>query len=146
MPLQVELALRLVAAFAAGVLIGLERERRHKPAGLRTHALVALGAALFTITGVYGFTAAGTAPAGAADPARVAAQIVTGVGFIGGGIIFKDHDRIRGLTTAATIWLTAGLGAGIGAGLYLLTAIAAALGLAALKLNSLLPRWDTDEE
>jgi putative Mg2+ transporter-C (MgtC) family protein len=145
MPAQGELALRLVAAFVVGVLIGFERERRHKPAGLRTHALVGLGAALFTITGIYGFAAAGIAPSGAADPARVAAQIVTGVGFIGGGIIFKDHDRIRGLTTAATIWLTAGLGTSIGAGLYLLTGIAAVLGLAALKLNRLLPRWGPDE-
>lgn len=146
MPGQEELALRLVGAFVVGILIGFERERRHKPAGLRTHALVGLGAALFTITGIYGFAAAGVPPSGAADPARVAAQIVTGVGFIGGGIIFKDQDRIRGLTTAASIWLTAGLGTGIGAGLYLLTAIGALLGLAGLKLNRLLPRWDADEE
>ncbi|MEW6425197.1 MAG: MgtC/SapB family protein [Bacillota bacterium] len=136
-----ELILRLIAAFVLGGLFGLEREKRHKPAGLRTHTLVCLGAALFTIAGLYGFPGAGPGtPSGGTDPARVAAQIVSGVGFIGGGIIFKDQDHIRGITTAASIWLTAGLGMGIGAGLYLLTAAAALLGLTGLVLNRLLER------
>lgn len=135
---QGEIIIRLVLSFALGGLFGLERERRHKPAGLRTHTLVCLGAALFTIAGTYGFTA----PDGGAlisnnDPARVAAQIVSGVGFIGGGIIFKDRDHVRGITTAASIWLTAGLGMGIGLGLYLITGVAALLGLAGLALDRL---------
>lgn len=137
---QAELALRLLMSFAVGILFGLEREKRQKPAGLRTHALVCLGASLFTIAGITGFPPAdqGAALARNIDPARVAAQIVTGVGFIGGGIIFKDHDHIRGITTAASIWLTAGLGMGLGAGLYLLSGVAAMLGLIGLKLDQLL--------
>lgn len=136
---QAELALRLVLSFAVGIIFGLEREKRHKPAGLRTHALVCLGAALFTIAGITGFPPQDqVAAVRNIDPARVAAQIVTGVGFIGGGIIFKDHDHIRGITTAASIWLTAGLGMGLGAGLYLLSGVAAVLGLIGLKLDRLL--------
>ncbi len=136
---QTELALRLVLSFVVGILFGLEREKRHKPAGLRTHALVCLGASLFTIAGITGFPPADQgAVVRNIDPARVAAQIVTGVGFIGGGIIFKDHDHIRGITTAASIWLTAGLGMGLGAGLYLLSGVAAVLGLIGLKLDRLL--------
>ena len=135
---EFEIVIRLVLSFVLGGLFGLERERRHKPAGLRTHTLVCLGAALFTIAGTYGFPAPdGDALIRNNDPARVAAQIVSGVGFIGGGIIFKDHDHIRGITTAASIWLTAGLGMGIGLGLYLITGVAALLGLAGLALDRL---------
>jgi len=137
---QAELVLRLLLAFAVGIVFGLEREKRHKPAGLRTHALVCLGAALFTIIGIIGFPPVdqGATVVKNIDSARVAAQIVTGVGFIGGGIIFKEHDHIRGITTAASIWLTAGLGMGLGAGLYLLSGVAAVLGLIGLKLDRLL--------
>ncbi len=141
---EVELVIRLVLSFLLGSLFGLEREKRHKPAGLRTHTLVCLGAALFTITGMYGFPVAGTETVFKnSDPARVAAQIVSGVGFIGGGIIFKEKDHIRGLTTAASIWLTAGLGMGMGAGLYLLTGVTALLGLIGLTLNHFLERRET---
>jgi len=143
---DLELSIRLVLAFILGSIFGLEREKRHKPAGLRTHTLVCLGAALFTIAGTYGFPL--TDPQSAVknyDPARVAAQIVSGVGFIGGGIIFKEHDHIRGITTAASIWLTAGLGMGIGAGLYLLTGTAAFLGIAGLKLDRFLDRSEREE-
>ncbi|MHB1042829.1 MAG: MgtC/SapB family protein [Eubacteriales bacterium] len=143
---DLELVIRLVIAFILGFLFGLEREKRHKPAGLRTHALVCLGAALFTVIGIHGFPVTG--PGNVVrniDPARVAAQIVSGVGFIGGGIIFKEHDHIRGITTAASIWLTAGLGMGIGAGLYLFTGTAAVLGLIGLKLNRFLERRESGE-
>lgn len=136
---EVELIIRLVLAFILGSLFGLEREKRHKPAGLRTHTLVCLGAALFTMAGTYGFPLPSfDSVARNYDPARVAAQIVSGVGFIGGGIIFKERDHVRGITTAASIWLTAGLGMGIAAGLYLLTGVAALLGLIGLKLDYLL--------
>lgn len=143
---QAELALRLLLSFIVGILFGLEREMRQKPAGLRTHALVCLGASLFTIAGIIGFPQAdqGATLVRNIDPARVAAQIVTGVGFIGGGIIFKDHDHIRGITTAASIWLTAGLGMGLGAGLYLLSGVAAVLGLIGLKLDKVLQKDSND--
>ncbi len=141
-----EMIARLLLAFLVGFFIGLEREISHKPAGVRTHALVCLGSALFTLISSYGFTSLiGTNPYQPGDPARIAAQIVTGVGFIGGGIIFKDQDHIRGLTTAASIWLTAGLGTGIGAGLYVPTLAAAVLGYITLKLNRLLRRWGLDD-
>ncbi len=137
---QAEFAFRLLLSFAVGILFGLEREKRHKPAGLRTHALVCLGASLFTIIGITGFPPAdqGVTVVRNIDPARVAAQVVAGVGFIGAGIIFKEQDHIRGITTAASIWLTAGLGMGLGAGLYLLSGVAAILGLTGLKLDRLL--------
>ncbi|NHM26250.1 MgtC/SapB family protein [Desulfofundulus sp. TPOSR] len=141
-----EMIARLLLAFLVGFFIGLEREIRHKPAGVRTHALVCLGSALFTLISSYGFMSLlGTTPYQPGDPARIAAQIVTGVGFIGGGIIFKDRDHIRGLTTAASIWLTAGLGTGIGAGLYVPSLVAAVLGYLTLKLNRLLWRWGLDD-
>jgi putative Mg2+ transporter-C (MgtC) family protein len=98
-------ALLLVVAFALSSVIGLERELRQRSAGLRTHALVGLGAALFTMAGRYGFDGAG-----AADPTRIAAQVVSGIGFIGAGVIFTRRDGVRGLTTAATVWLVAAVG------------------------------------
>jgi putative Mg2+ transporter-C (MgtC) family protein len=142
---QAELALRLLLSFVVGILLGLEREQRQKPAGLRTHALVCLGASLFTIAGITGFPQdQGATLVRNIDPARVAAQIVTGVGFIGGGIIFKEHDHIRGITTAASIWLTAGIGMGLGAGLYLLSGVATLLGLIGLKLDKMLQKEGND--
>ncbi|MBO8127644.1 MAG: MgtC/SapB family protein [Peptococcaceae bacterium] len=139
-----EIAIRLAGSFLLGVLIGYERERRHKPAGLRTHALVCLGAAFFTYISIYGFPRVEVTP-GMGDPARVAAQIVTGVGFIGGGIIFKDRDRIRGITTAASIWLAAAIGMGMGTGLYVPTILAAGIALAGLRLDRILRRLDHDD-
>lgn len=126
----------------AGAVIGAERKSRHKPAGLRTHALVGLGAALFTIISVYGFLEFSGPPYFRTnmDPARIAAQIVVGVGFIGGGLIFKDDNKVSGLTTAASIWLTAALGTAIGAGMYFTALIAAVLGFIALRLNRILKR------
>jgi putative Mg2+ transporter-C (MgtC) family protein len=104
-------------------LIGLEREWRHKPAGLRTHTLVGVGAALFVLVSKYGFDdAAGSN----VDSSRVAAQIVTGIGFIGGGLIFVHGDAVRGLTTAAIVWMTAAIGMACGAGLALVALVATA--------------------
>lgn len=104
----------LMVAFGLSSVIGLERELRQKSAGLRTHTLVGVGAALFTLAGYYGF---GGEEAGI-DATRVAAQVVTGIGFIGAGVIFLRRDGVRGLTTAATIWLTAAVGVAAGAGLW----------------------------
>lgn len=130
-----------------GAVIGTERKIRHKPAGLRTHALVGLGAALFTIISVYGFLEFSGPPYFRTnmDPARIAAQIVVGVGFIGGGLIFREDNKVSGLTTAASIWLTAGLGTGIGAGMYFTVLIATVLAFIALRLNRILKRLGFDD-
>lgn len=128
-------------AFLLGAFLGTERERRHKPAGVRTHALVSMGAALFTIISAYGFAEfAGLKSYGNMDPARVAAQIVAGVGFIGAGLIFKEQSNVRGLTTAASIWLVAAIGTGVGAGLYVPVLLSAFLAFAALKYDDMLRR------
>jgi putative Mg2+ transporter-C (MgtC) family protein len=107
------MALRLLLAAVLGGIIGFQRERTGKPAGLRTHMLICIGAALFTLVSVYAFS-------GVVDPSRVAAGVVTGIGFIGAGaIIFRTADGyIAGLTTAATIWVAAGIGVAVGSGLY----------------------------
>lgn len=111
-----DLVLRLAAAAGAGIAIGYEREVGDHVAGIRTHTLVAVGAALFTVSGAYGFADVARAPV--VDPARVAAQIASGIGFIGAGAIVKDGIVVRGLTTAATLWLSAALGMAAGAGAY----------------------------
>lgn len=113
---------QLGLAFVLSSLIGLEREMRQKSAGLRTHTIVGLGAALFTLVGRYGFSDA----TATIDPSRVAAQIVTGIGFIGGGLIFVRRDAVQGLTTAATIWLTAAVAMACAASLPLLAVLATA--------------------
>ena len=109
----------LALAFVLSSLIGLEREWRQKSAGLRTHALVGVGAALFMLVSKYGFGDI-VGPRVTLDPSRVAAQIVSGIGFIGGGLIFVRGDAVRGLTTAAVVWVTAAVGMASGAGLALL--------------------------
>ena len=121
-----EALLRLALAGALGGLIGLERELREREAGLRTHLLVALGAALFTIVSAYGFVSIRT------DPTRIAAQIVTGIGFLGAGAIIRQGSSIRGLTTAATLWVVAAVGMAAGAGYYSAALIATAIVLLAL--------------
>ena len=116
---QMELLLRLVIACILGMVIGVERKNRNKIAGIRTHAIVAFGAALMMIVSKYGFEDLN----GSYDASRIAAQIVSGVGFLGAGIIFvKDRNSVSGLTTAAGIWVTAGVGMYIGAGLYFISA------------------------
>ena len=119
-------ASELVLAFLLASLIGLEREMRQKSAGLRTHTLVGVGSALFMLVSKYGFTDV-LGDDVVLDPSRVAAQIVSGIGFIGGGIIFVRRDVVSGLTTAASIWLTAAVGAAAGAGLPLLAVLATVL-------------------
>jgi putative Mg2+ transporter-C (MgtC) family protein len=115
----------LSLAFALSSLIGLEREWRQKSAGLRTHTLVGFGAALLLIISKYGFSDVLGSHV-ILDPSRVAAQIVTGVGFIGGGLIFVRGDAVRGLTTAAIVWVTAAIGMACGAGLAILAVFATA--------------------
>src|ERR1700679_3380688 len=110
----------LAMAFLLSALIGLEREIRVKSAGLRTHTLVGLAAALIMLVSKYGFGDVLAVNRVVLDPSRVAAQIVTGIGFIGGGLIFVQRDVVRRLTTAATIWLTAAVGMACGAGLPVL--------------------------
>ncbi len=108
-------------------LIGLEREMQQKSAGLRTHTLVGVGAALFMLISKYGFNDVLSPGQVVLDPSRMAAQIVTGVGFLGAGIIFVRRDSVRGLTTAASIWVTAAIGACAGAGLPILAAVTTAI-------------------
>lgn len=111
-------------AFLLSAAIGLEREIRHKSAGLRTYTVVGTAAALFLLISKYGFTDVLVANRIVLDPSRVAAQIVTGIGFIGAGLIFVREDRVAGLTTAATVWLVTGIGMACGAGLPLLAVAA----------------------
>jgi putative Mg2+ transporter-C (MgtC) family protein len=115
-------AAELGAALVLSAAIGVEREIRQKNAGLRTHTLVGLGAALFMLISKYGFNDVLRTGLVVVDPSRVAAQIVSGIGFIGAGLIFVRRDSVRGLTTAASIWVTAAVGAAAGAGLLLLAA------------------------
>jgi putative Mg2+ transporter-C (MgtC) family protein len=112
----------LALAFGLSSLIGLEREWRQKSAGLRTHTLVGFGAALFVIVSKYGFSDV-LGGRVVLDPSRVAAQIVSGLGFIGGGLIFVRGDAVRGLTTAAIVWVTAAIGMACGAGLAILALV-----------------------
>ena len=111
--------LRILLALLLGFGIGIERKIRYKEAGMKTHALVAAGAALMTIVGKFGFEGG--------DGSRVAAQIVTGIGFLGAGIIMYRRDSLRGVTTAAGIWATAGAGMAAGAGMYIVAAGSAVL-------------------
>lgn len=111
--MYVDYLLRILLALVLGFCIGFERKSRAKEAGIRTHALVAVGAALFTIISKYGFTDLGDV-----DGARIAAQIVAGVGFLGAGMIMHQRQVIHGLTTAAGIWATAGVGMAAAAGLW----------------------------
>jgi putative Mg2+ transporter-C (MgtC) family protein len=129
-----ESLLRLALAAALGGLIGVEREIREREAGLRTHMLVALGSALFTIVSAYGFHAflASGQSVVRADPTRIAAQIVTGIGFLGAGAIIRQGLSIRGLTTAATLWVVAAIGLAAGAGYYSAAVITTALVLVSL--------------
>lgn len=127
MTLFLDFALRLFVAGAMGVLIGLEREYRAKEAGYRTHFLVALGSALMMIVSQYGFMDVLKTDLIRVDPSRIAAQVVSGIGFIGAGTIILQKQIVRGLTTAAGIWATSGIGLAVGAGMY-------AIGIAATLL------------
>lgn len=131
----VEIAIRLFVASACGMLIGLERELRAKEAGVRTHFLVSFGSALFMIVSVYGFlSTAGVPGIRGADQARIAAQIVSGIGFIGAGTIMVNRGNITGLTTAAGLWVVAGIGMAVGCGLYFLGILATLMVLVGLEI------------
>ena len=125
--LNVECTIRLILACVCGALIGVERTKRNKGAGLRTHVIVAVGAALFVIVSKYGFLDVVSATGAQVDVTRVASNIVTGVSFLGAGIISMRGDSVQGLTTAAGVWVTAAVGLAVGAGMYLLGIFGAAL-------------------
>ena len=128
MATELELAGRLAASLLLGGAIGLERELTGQVAGLRTHMSIALGAALFGIVSAYGFDAFADMPRAetnyGVDVTRVASNVVTGVGFLGGGAILKEGSSVRGLTTAASIWVTAAVGLAVGVGIYAMAALA----------------------
>ena len=126
---ETEMILRLIMSFALSGIVGFEREIRLKPAGLRTHMLVGVGSTLLTVLSLYAFPNS--------DPARVAASIAVGIGFIGAGTIFKSEKKIVGLTTAATLWITAAIGMAAGTGYYLLTIVAAILAFLILELKKI---------
>ena len=137
--LQIELGLRLAAGLVLGAIIGFERELHRQPAGFRTHSLVALGAALFTIVSAHGFAGP------TVDPTRIAAQIVSGIGFIGAGTILQHRGNIRGLTTAASLWSVAAIGTAAGAGLVAMAVIGTILILVVLsvldRIEAVATRW-----
>jgi putative Mg2+ transporter-C (MgtC) family protein len=136
-----ETFLRLLVAAALGGLVGLERELEEKAAGLRTHMLVSVGSALFTIVGAYGFQEFFTSGSVSFDPSRVAAQIVTGIGFLGAGVIFRQGFTVRGLTTAASLWLVAAVGMAAGAGFWKGAVIATVGALVSLRPLEWAKEW-----
>ena len=126
---ELTISLRLIIAAIIGGIIGFQRERAHKAAGLRTHMLICVGSALFTVASIYGFGLIG-------DPVRVAAGIVTGVGFLGAGAIIQRTSEgfVIGLTTAASIWAIAGIGMAVGLGMYIAAAVTTMITLVILFL------------
>lgn len=128
---DLEIFTRVLIAFLLGALIGWERERHGISAGIRTYGAISLGACVF---GVLSISMVG------ADPSRIAAQVVTGVGFLGGGVIFRQGDYVSGLTTAATLWATAAVGLAVGFGLYLISILTSILIYLLLYLPRL-PWW-----
>jgi len=131
----VDIILRLLIATFLGAAMGYERERADKPAGLRTNILVCVGAALITAVSINGFS-------DSFDPSRVAAGIVVGIGFLGAGTIIRHETKVVGLTTAATIWVVAGIGLAIGCGLYVPGLVTAVIGFLVLRL----PRYKSDHD
>lgn len=131
MPIELEMILRILLALVLGGVIGFQRGRAEKPAGARDLILISVGAAMFTVVSIYGFDIG--------DQTRVAAGIVTGIGFLGAGVIIRRSEgKVKGLTTAATIWVTAGIGLSAGAGLYIIATVSAFLVLAVLLLHDYL--------
>ena len=125
-----EMALRLVLATALGAAIGFERERFGKVAGIRTHIIITMGAALYNIISVYGYVG------NTFDASRIGAGVVAGIGFIGAGVIFRDisNNGIGGITSAACIWISAAIGLAAGAGMYLLSVLATAITVVVLLI------------
>src|SRR3990170_8623337 len=128
--LTLETVISLVLAMLFGAIVGVERERTHKPAGLRTHMLVSLGSCLFTIVSI----------SFSLDPARIAAGIVAGIGFIGAGTIWGEKDKVKGITTAASLWATSAIGLTTGIGDYPLASVVSILVVIILASDSLLKR------
>ncbi|PIJ48577.1 methyltransferase [Erwinia sp. OLTSP20] len=137
----VDLLVRVALAGALGGLIGLERQLRAKEAGLRTHILVGIGSAMFMIVSKYGFADMLPLEHVALDPSRIAAQVVSGMGFLGAGTIMIQRQVVRGLTTAAGLWVTAAIGLVIGSGLYEIGIYGTLLALVVLELFSRLSRY-----
>jgi putative Mg2+ transporter-C (MgtC) family protein len=135
--LEQELGLRLLIALVLGAAIGLEREYHAHPAGLRTLIMVSLGACLFSMLGPLLIQPGSKI----GDPTRIAAQVVTGIGFLGGGAILRTHDRVQGMTTASTIWGVAAIGMAVGFGFYTLAIFATVLSLIALVGIRPLEEW-----
>lgn len=131
---DITLVIRVLSSVLLGFAIGLEREMTNKYAGLRTNILVCLGACLFTIISIYGFPEVSVTgdELGTRDTARVAAQVVTGIGFIGGGTVLRHRATVFGLTTAATLWVSASIGMACGAGMYGLALVATVLSILVL--------------
>jgi len=127
MNVELEPVIRLILGFVLSGIVGLEREVSLKPAGLRTHVLVGLGSTLLTILSLQAFPGA--------DPSRVAASIIVGIGFLGAGTILKTEEKVIGLTTAATLWIVASIGVATGAGFYLLAIVTTILAFCVLKLD-----------
>ena len=124
---EYDLVLRIIIAAILGAAIGYEREIRGKTAGLRTHTLVCMGSALITVVGIYGFSGIG-------DSSRLAAGIITGIGFLGAGAIIASGREVHGITTAASIWIVAAMGIAVGARLYLVALATTILSLIVLQL------------
>lgn len=125
-PLAFEMCVQLTYAAFLGLMIGFEREHQRKAAGMRTYALVSFGSALFTVVSAYGFSHTGFVNT---DPSRIASQVVVGIGFLGGGLIFLQGDRVIGLTTAAALWVAAAIGVTVGASMYEVASYATVLTL-----------------
>lgn len=139
-PAQMTIAFRLLIAFVVGVLIGFDRERSGKAAGVRTQMLVCVGSALYSGLSIYVANNLGVL---GQDPTRIMAQIVVGVGFLGAGVILKNGNRLSGVTTAATIWTTAAVGTAIGAGYYIPSAVTVLLVLLLTPIATLQYKYGT---
>ena len=143
---QIDFILRILIACLLGGVIGLEREYREKAVGFRTHFLVSLGSALFMIISAYGFEGVLSEDFQSPirlDVSRIAAQVVTGIGFIGAGTIIFQKNTVRGLTTAAGVWVTAAIGMACGGGMYLLATVSTVMVLVGLEaFNYFLHRFD----
>ena len=132
---EFDMVIRMFLGFAAGAIIGFERSSRRQVAGLRTHILIATGATLLMLLSIYLPQQFGSSQRGG-DPGRIAAQVVSGIGFLGAGAIIRLGNNIRGLTTAASLWFVAAVGLAIGGGMFLVAGIAEAMGLGTLFLLS----------
>jgi len=136
---EVDMIIRLCLGFAAGAIIGFERSSRHQVAGLRTHILIATGSTLLMLLSVYLPQHFNISERGG-DPGRIAAQVVSGIGFLGAGAIIRLGNNIRGLTTAASLWFVAAIGLAIGGGMFLIAGLALVLGLITLMLLNLVEK------